>query len=109
MDNIGIHTEPQVASVIKAPIKFDLAGECGITVDSFINADGESVYRLKTIDYVANEWNEYFGSLSLALMRVATLTAIIESDKKHETSLSFKHDSTVFADKAYAFIDGELA
>lgn len=109
MENIGIHTEPQVATVIEAPIKFDLAGECGIIVDSFINSNGESVYRLQTTDYVANEWNEYYASLSLALMRVATLTAIVESDKKHETSLSFKNDSTLFADKAYAFIEGQVA
>jgi len=109
MENIGIHTESNKASVITAPIKFDLSGQCFITVDYFTNTANEAVYRVQTTDYVINEWNEYFATLSLALMRVATLTACIEFEVNHEgESLAFVNDPSVFADHAHRFINEQV-
>ena len=64
MENIGIHTEPAKAQLLSEPITFDLGRECQITIDAFVNADKESVYRVKWIDYIANEWNEYYCAVN---------------------------------------------
>lgn len=110
MESIGIHTEANTAKVMTAPIKFDLGGQCGITIDSFTNASGENVYRVLWTDYVANDWSEYFATLSLALTRVAVLSACVEEDLKTDTSLSlmFKFESSAFADHAYRFINEQV-
>lgn len=109
MERLGIHTEPVKAQLLTTPIKFDLAGKSGVTIDSFANAEGEAVYRLQWTDYVVNEWNEFYATLSLALARVAVLSACIEEDLKNEDStLLFKNDSETFANHAYNFINNEV-
>lgn len=109
MERLGIHTEPIKAQVATDPIKFDLAGQAGVTIDSFANAGGEVIYRLQWTDYVVNEWNEFYATLSLALARVAVLSACIEEDLRNEDStLLFKNDSETFANHAYHFINNEV-
>ena len=110
MEKIGIHTEAIKARLVSAPIKFDLGGQVEVSVDSFANANGEVIYRLQWNDYLVNEWNEYYATLSLALARVAVLSACVEEDLKNDTSLSlsFKFDSSTFADHAYQFISNEV-
>lgn len=110
MENIGIHTEPAKAQLLSEPITFDLGRECQITIDTFVNAENESVYRVKWIDYIANEWNEYFASLSLAFARVAVLSACLEFEMSNDENekLGFRNDPSVFADQAHRFIDGQV-
>ena len=110
MENIGIHTEPAKAQVLSKPIIFDLGQECRITIDTFVNADREILYRVKWIDYIANEWNEYFASLALAFARVSVLSACIEFEMANDgdEKLGFRNGSSVFAEQAYRFIDGQV-
>jgi hypothetical protein len=65
---------------------------------------------VKWIDYVANDWSEYFGSLSLAFARVAVLSACIEFEMSNDENekLGFRNDPSVFADQAYRFINGQV-
>jgi hypothetical protein len=95
VERLGIHTESAKAQLLTTPIKFDLAGKSGVTIDSFANAEGEAIYRL--------QW-----TLSLALARVAVLSACIEEDLKNEETLFFKSDSETFANHAYNFISNEV-
>jgi hypothetical protein len=108
VERLGIHTESAKAQLLTTPIKFDLAGKSGVTIDSFANAEGEAIYRLQWTDYVVNEWNEFYATLSLALARVAVLSACIEEDLKNEETLFFKSDSETFANHAYNFISNEV-
>lgn len=107
MERLGIHTESVKVQAITSPIEFDLAGQAGVKIDSFTNADGEAVYRLHWTDYVVNEWSEFYATLSLALARVAVLSACVEEDLKNDEVLSFKNDSATFAIHAYDFINKE--
>jgi hypothetical protein len=108
VERLGIHTEPIKAQAVSAPIKFDLFGQAGVTIDPFTNAEGEVIYRLQWNDYVVNEWNEYYATLSLALARVAVLSACIEEEVKNDTTIMFKSDSSTFADHAYQFINNQV-
>ena len=110
MENIGIHTEPTKAQLLSEPITFDLGRECQITIDAFVNAENESVYRVKWIDYIANEWNEYFASISLAFARVAVLSACLEFEIANDENekLGFRNDPSVFSDHAHRFINGQV-
>ena len=110
MENKGIHTQPAEVAVISEPIKFDLGSNtCGVKIDTFTNADGEAVYRVLWTDYAVNEWNEYYSSLAVALMRVAMLTATVEHELAElDATLSFTNDSTTFAHNAQMFIQGEV-
>ena len=108
MERLGIHTESVKAQIVTAPIKFDLAGQVGVTIDSFTNAEGEVIYRLQWTDYVVNEWNEFYATLSIALARVAVLSACVEEDLKNTDKVLFKFDSDTFATHAYNFISNEV-
>lgn len=109
MERLGIHTEPAKAQLLANPIKFDLAGNTGVTIDSFTNAQGEIVYRVQWVDYVVNEWNEYYATLSLALARVAVLTACVEEEVENQNAtLAFVNGSETFSQHAYNFINGEV-
>jgi len=110
MENLGIHTEPSRLQMLSKPLVFDLGEYSTITIDTFQNSTGEFVFRVKCVDNVVNEWNEYFATLSLALARVAVLTGILETES-YDTGnqVLFKDSPDVFADKAYRFISDSVS
>ena len=63
----------------------------------------ERDYELSWTDGIANEWQEYYPLLSLALARFATLVACAENDWQK----SFKSDNNEFVLNASLFLEGE--
>jgi hypothetical protein len=56
-------------------LAFDYNGVSGISIEKV-----DAVFRLRWTDYVVNEWEELFPTLSAALARVSALVACGESD-----------------------------
>lgn len=107
MEALDLHTKPATEKLLSASIKFDLGGETGITIDSFTNSEGKTIYRLSWTDYVANECNEFYATLSLALARLAVLTACIEQSTEEDVTI-LKNTSESFAFHAYQFINNQV-
>jgi hypothetical protein len=73
------------------------ANACRITVTE----DGDG-FAVTWSDFVANEWLERFGSLSVALVRVATLIRCGESQWQR----GFVSDAPAFETSASLFLAG---
>ena len=63
----------------------------------------ESDYELSWTDGVANDWQEYYPLLSLALTRFATLVACAEAD----WNKGFINDNNDFVLNASLFLESE--
>ncbi len=71
-----------------------------VELTDYHNADGSIIYRLF---WGADEFNEYYQTLSLALGRLATLSFCVEQDRM------FNNEPLRFSTNANEFFKGETA
>jgi hypothetical protein len=79
---------------------FDLNGVSGITIEKI-----DAAFKLRWTDYVVNEWEEVYPTLSVALARAAALVACGETDWES----SFCHAPAEFSVNATEFLKQETA
>jgi hypothetical protein len=86
---------------VMAPINLELHDRVRVTITEFVS-ETESVYRVSWNDYVINEWEEYFDSLSHALVRVGALSEAILTDTTLIGVTQFNNLTSGLLDKAVA-------
>jgi hypothetical protein len=84
-------------------IFFELYSTSGVTIKRFEHqndmfGEPEYIYQVAWSDFVANEWEEYFDTLSDALLRVGVLAYCHEKD-----GVAYADNEKVFASKASVF------
>ena len=81
-------------------LDMDLFDTCGVTVSK----TGDQ-FKISWTDYTANDWEETYPSLSLALARLAVLAECGDSDFEK----LFANASDRFEVNARHFLEGEVA